>query len=68
MTKNEMLSVRLVFADRGTFHTETIRVSRAQLDGYDRLVDLLREDPEVTRLAYVDMKRLVSATVVEGAV
>ena len=33
------------------------------LDGYDRLVDLLREEEAVTRQLFVDMGRLVSAYV-----
>lgn len=56
--------VRLVFADEGTFHAETIHVPLAKIGEYDRLVDLLREEPSVTRQMYIDMKRLVSASVV----
>ena len=56
--------VRLVFADEGTFHAETIEISRERLEEYDRLIDLLREDPSVTRSTYVDLKRLVSAALV----
>jgi len=56
--------VRLVFADEGTFHAETIEVSGDTLQEYERLIDLLREEPSVTRHMYVDMKRLVSAYVV----
>jgi hypothetical protein len=56
-------SVRLVFADRGAFHTETVQVPIDKLGNYERLVDLLREEPSVTRQMYVDMKRLVSAYV-----
>lgn len=54
-------SVRLVFADQGTFHAETIQVPLDKLGEYERLVDLLREEPSVTRQMYVDMRRLVSA-------
>lgn len=56
--------VRLVFADEGSFHTEEIDVPRDRLAEYDRLIDLLREDPSVTQSTYVDLKRLVSAAVV----
>jgi hypothetical protein len=56
--------VRLVFADEGTFHTETVHVRLEQLAAYERLIDLLREDPEVTQNVYIDLKRLVSAYVV----
>jgi hypothetical protein len=56
--------VRLVFADEGTFHAETVVIPAERLDEYERLIDLLREDPDVTRQMYVDLRRLVSAYVV----
>lgn len=56
--------VRLVFADEGTFHAETVLVPVDRLKDYERLIDLLREDPSVTRQMYVDLKRLVSAYVI----
>lgn len=62
---NRVARVRLVFADEGTFHAETIEISRESLDQYERLIDLLREDPVVTRSTYVDLNRLVSASVLE---
>jgi hypothetical protein len=57
--------VRLVFADEGSFHTETITIDSSQLEEYDRLIDLLREDPSVTRQIYVDLRRLVSAALAD---
>ncbi len=57
-------AIRLVFADQGTFHSETVHVPVDTLARYDRLVDLLREEESVTRQMYVDMTRLVSAYVV----
>jgi len=57
------VAVRLVFADQGTFHNETVRVPAAVLGEYDRLIDLLREEESVTREVYVDLGRLVSAYV-----
>lgn len=42
----------------------TVPVPTDLLEDYDRLVDLLREDPGVTRQLYVDMRRLVSAAIV----
>lgn len=57
--------IRLLFADRGEFHTETVSIPVDRLGEYDRLVDLLREDPDVTRQLYVDFRRLVSAVVTE---
>ncbi len=58
-------AIRLVFADQGTFHAETVHVPVETLARYDRLVDLLREEESVTRQLFVDMSRLVSAYVVE---
>lgn len=65
MTANRT-GVRLVFADEGTFHEVTVTLPAGALDEYDRLVDFLREDPSITRELYVDMRRLVSAAVLEG--
>ena len=59
--------VRLVFADEGTFHAVTVSLPVDRLDAYDRLVDLLREEPTVTRTLYVDLKRLVSASLVDDS-
>lgn len=56
--------VRLVFADQGAFHAETVHVPAEVVERYERLVDLLREEESVTRSIYVDMGRLVSAYVV----
>ena len=56
--------VKLVFADEGTFHSVVVSVPADSIDQYERLVDLLREEPSVTRQLYVDMRRLVSASVV----
>lgn len=62
-TPGQTVRVRLVFADQGTFHAETVHVPSDMLDRYDRLVDLLREEEAVTRQLFVDMGRLVSAYV-----
>lgn len=59
-------AVRLLFADQGTFHTETVQLPADRVAGYERLIDLLREDESVTRQMYVDFSRLVSAHVVEA--
>jgi hypothetical protein len=61
----QTVTVRLVFADQGTFHAETVRVPAEVLGRYDRLIDLLREAEDVTRQMYVDLNRLVSACVVD---
>lgn len=66
MAENDgkMAQVRLVFADQGTFHAETVHVPASVLEEYDRLIDVLREDESVTRQMYVHLDRLVSAFVV----
>ena len=57
--------LKLVFADRWVFHSVKVNIPAARLNDYDRLVDLLREEPSVTRQLYVDWRRLVSAAVDE---
>jgi hypothetical protein len=66
MSDEKTTAVRLVFADQGTFHAETVHVPVDRVAQYDRLIDLLREEESVTRHMYVDLGRLVSAYVVEG--
>jgi hypothetical protein len=66
-TPGQTVRVRLLFADQGTFHPETVHVPLDMLSRYDRLVDLLREEESVTRQLFVDMGRLVSAAVVSDA-
>lgn len=65
MTNSSQCQVQLVFADEGTFHSVTVTLPADRLDAYERLVDLLREEPTVTRQLYVDMRRLVSASLVD---
>ena len=57
------VQVKLVFADRGAFHELFVQVPAAVLDRYERLIDALREDPEVTHDIHIDPKRLVAAYV-----
>ena len=57
--------LKLTFADRGVFHSVSVNIPAARLNEYERLVDLLREEPSVTRQLYVDWRRLVSAAVDE---
>lgn len=64
MANGATCQVKLVFADEGTFHSVIVTLPAERVEEYDRLVDLLREEPTVTRQLYVDMRRLVSATVV----
>jgi len=49
----------------GAFHHEEIRVPAETVDRYERLIDLLQEEPEVLRRTYVDMERLCAAHLVE---
>lgn len=57
------ITVRLVFADQGAFHSETVQLPADSVARYERLIDLLREEPEVTRQMYLDLNRLVSASI-----
>jgi hypothetical protein len=56
-------AVKLVFADRGSFHDMTVWLPSEALQRYARIVDALREDPEITHEIYVDGRRLVAAIV-----
>jgi hypothetical protein len=59
-----MTRVRLVLSDGGGFHNEEVDIPSASLDGYERLIDCLREDPEVLRRVHVDAERLSAAYIV----
>jgi hypothetical protein len=54
-------TVRLVLVDEGSYHHEEIEIPSASLEGYDRLIDCLREDPAVLKRVYVDVARLCVA-------
>ena len=56
--------VRLLFSDGGAYHTELVALPRARLAGYDRLIDCLREDPDVLMRLHVDVSKLCAAYVV----
>jgi hypothetical protein len=53
--------VRLVFADRGSFHEVVVDLPEAVLGRYERIIDALREDPVITGELFVDTRRLVAA-------
>lgn len=53
--------VRLVFADRGSFHEMVVDLPSDVLARYDRLIDALREDLAITGEIYIDRRRLVAA-------
>ncbi len=67
MPVESLSRIRLVFAHEGAVHTEVVAVPTERLHQYDRLIDLLREEPDVTRRLYVDLRKLVTASVVEDA-
>jgi hypothetical protein len=57
--------VRLLFVDEGSYHEQTVTLPSEVLEGYDRLIDCLREDPTVLKSLYVDVERLAAAWLVE---
>ena len=59
--RDDQVMVRLLFADSGTFHPMDIEVPASSLDGYDRLIDGLQEDPALLKDTYLDMERLCAA-------
>ncbi|MGH7576059.1 MAG: hypothetical protein ACREM1_13155 [Longimicrobiales bacterium] len=63
MADTSRVPIRLVFADRGSFHEIVIRLPAAAIERYDRVIDALREDPEITSTVFVDGRRLVAAYV-----
>ncbi len=56
-----MATVRLVFVDRGAYQHEDVALPVDRLEAYDRLIDCIREDPEVLGGLHVDLKRLCAA-------
>lgn len=63
MKQNGMVTIRLILADRGSFHDMVVKLPSEILGRYERLIDALREDPEVTGAIFVDPRRLVAAYV-----
>lgn len=61
MTKSKTMKVRLLFVDQGSFHHEVVDIPTSSVAAYDRLIDCVREDPEVLKNLYVDVGRLVAA-------
>jgi hypothetical protein len=64
--KNGVKRVRLLFADEGAYHRETLTLPSESLDRYERLIDCLREDPDVLARVHVDVGRLCAAYLVEN--
>lgn len=57
--------VRLLLADEGCFREVDIDVPSEAIERYERLIDLLQEEPAVLRVIYVDLARLCSAQVIQ---
>jgi hypothetical protein len=57
------VKIRLLFADEGTFHHEELELPLSVFEDYDRLIDGIREDPEVLKRVHLDLQRLVAAWV-----
>jgi hypothetical protein len=62
---DERVSVRLLFADSGAFHTLDLELPAMNLEGYDRLIDGLQEDQALLKEVYLDVGRLCAAWVVD---
>jgi hypothetical protein len=63
VSEDRTVAVRLVFADRGSFHDVVVQLPADAVARYGRVIDALREDPEITAQVYVDRRRLVAAYV-----
>jgi hypothetical protein len=61
----EQLRIRVLFADGGAFHHEDLTVPASSLQPYDRLIDGLREDPDLLKGLYLDVERLCAAWLLE---
>lgn len=62
---SDTLKIRLLFVDEGSYHHEEVDIPSASVEGYERLIDCVREDPEVLKRLHVDVDRLVSAYLTE---
>lgn len=65
MIGKKPVRVRLVFVDGGAFHELSVDVPAKAFDRNERLIDCLREDPEVLARIHVDPARLCAAYRVE---
>ena len=64
---DELATVRLLFADDGSFHHEEVQIPAGAMAGYDRLIDCLMEDPTVLKRLHVDVSRVCSAELTTAA-
>lgn len=62
----EVATIRLIFVDEGAYHREEITLPAEVLEGYERLIDCLREEPAVLKRLHVDVGRLCGAYRVES--
>lgn len=61
----DRVKVRLLFVDEGDYHHEEVSVPVSSVESYDRLIDAIREDPEILKVLFVDVGRLCAAYLVE---
>lgn len=66
MSQVARVLVRLLIVDEGSYREETVMLPKEALARYERLIDCLREDPEVLRELHVDLDRLAGAWLVQG--
>ena len=59
--KSSSVEIRLIFVDDGEDHREDVTLPGELLEGYERLVDALLEEPEVLKRLFVDPGRLCAA-------
>jgi hypothetical protein len=59
--KKDLAELELLFVDEGRYHTAEVELPTELLDGYERLIDCLLEEPEVLRRLHVDRARLCAA-------
>lgn len=57
--------IRLLFSDSGAFHHEDIQVPSEALARHERLIDCLREDPDLLEGVHVNTDRLCAAYLLE---
>lgn len=63
----DSMTIRLVFADKGSFHELDVALPASLFAGRERIIDILREEESVLSRLYVDGRRLVAAYALEGA-
>ena len=59
--KQRTVEIQLLFVDEGRYHSEDVELPEAILQGHERLIDCLLEEPEVLMRLHVDPQRLCAA-------